>query len=56
MYDVFNFMGVESRANFRNVDDKFEHLVGHAMSCTLESSAEYDMVYGLRSAKVWINQ
>ncbi|XP_057548207.1 uncharacterized protein LOC130826654 [Amaranthus tricolor] len=29
---------VESRANSHNIDDDFEHLVAHAMSCTLESS------------------
>ena len=31
---------VESRANSHNIDDEFEHLVAHAMSCTLESCVE----------------
>ena len=28
---------VEGRANSYNIEDDFEHLVAHAMSCTLES-------------------
>ena len=31
----------------RNIDDDFEHLVAHVMSCTLESDAEYTMGYGM---------
>ena len=31
---------VESRAKSHNIDDDFEHLVAHAMSCTLESGVE----------------
>ena len=37
---------VEARPNSRDVDDDFEHLVAHAMSCTLESGAERSTEYG----------
>ena len=38
---------VEARANSYNIDDDFEHLVAHAMSCTLESGAECAMGSGV---------
>ena len=38
---------VDSRADSRNIDDDFEHLIAHAMPCTLESGVGCAMGYGV---------
>ena len=39
-------MCVESRANSHDLGDGFDHLIAHALSCTLESENVRDMSYG----------
>ena len=44
---LFNsFLYVESRPNSHEVNDGFDHLIMHALSCTLESEDQSVMGYG----------
>ena len=44
---LFNsFLYVESRPNSHEVNDGFDHLIMHALSCTLESEDKSVMGYG----------
>ena len=44
---VHNYNLLNQEPISRNIDDDFEHLVAHAMSCTLEGGAECTMGYGV---------
>lgn len=44
---IFTMKIVEPRTNSRYINDDFEHLVAHTMSCTLENGAECAMGKGV---------
>lgn len=44
--NISTYVFVESRANFNEIGDGFDHFVAHALSCTLDSEDVSVMGYG----------